>query len=179
MEALEHPSPLVELVNILFAPLGIHVPNYLVFCALIVLIVLVIAVGGLVDTVVDGMTGIHVPPRSPERIAESLRSADPRRASRLYGDIASLSEARGRWDEAEQFLRRAVAIAPNSSEAAEAGWRRGWVAWRSGKRTLARQLWFNAGSAHSGHGSAAASLFWAARLTPENPPCPMVCAKNL
>lgn len=42
MEALEHPSPLVELVNILFAPLGIHVPNYLVFCALIVLIVLVV-----------------------------------------------------------------------------------------------------------------------------------------
>ncbi|EIV91503.1 glycosyltransferase [Frankia sp. QA3] len=30
------------------------------------------AVGGLVDTVVDGMTGLHVPPRSPERIAEAL-----------------------------------------------------------------------------------------------------------
>ena len=42
MEALEHPSPLVEAVNALFGPLGIHVPSYLVFCALIVLIVLVI-----------------------------------------------------------------------------------------------------------------------------------------
>jgi F-type H+-transporting ATPase subunit a len=42
VEALEHPSPLVELVNALFGPLGIHVPSYLVFCALIVLIVLVI-----------------------------------------------------------------------------------------------------------------------------------------
>ncbi|WP_256788205.1 glycosyltransferase [Frankia sp. AvcI1] len=30
------------------------------------------AVGGLVDTVVDGMTGLHVPPRCPERIAEAL-----------------------------------------------------------------------------------------------------------
>lgn len=42
MEALEHPSPLVELVNALLAPLGIHVPDYLVFCALITLIVLVV-----------------------------------------------------------------------------------------------------------------------------------------
>ena len=42
MESLEHPSPLVEAVNALLGPLGIHVPNYLVFCALITLIVLVI-----------------------------------------------------------------------------------------------------------------------------------------
>lgn len=40
MEALEHPSPLVEAVNALLAPFGVHVPDYLVFCALIVLIVL-------------------------------------------------------------------------------------------------------------------------------------------
>ncbi len=40
MESLEHASPLVEAVNALFGPLGIHVPNYLVFCALIVFIVL-------------------------------------------------------------------------------------------------------------------------------------------
>lgn len=31
------------------------------------------AVGGLLDTVVDGVTGLHVPPRSPERLAEALR----------------------------------------------------------------------------------------------------------
>lgn len=31
------------------------------------------AVGGLVDTVVDGVTGVHVPPRSPEAIAGALR----------------------------------------------------------------------------------------------------------
>lgn len=42
MEALEHPSPLVAAVNALFGPLGIHVPSYLVFCALITLIVLVV-----------------------------------------------------------------------------------------------------------------------------------------
>lgn len=44
MEALEHPSPLVEAVNALLGPLGIHIPAYLVFCALITLIVLVVGV---------------------------------------------------------------------------------------------------------------------------------------
>jgi F-type H+-transporting ATPase subunit a len=42
VEQLEHPSPLVDAVNALVAPLGIHVPNYLVFCALITVIVLVV-----------------------------------------------------------------------------------------------------------------------------------------
>ena len=32
------------------------------------------AVGGLVDTVVDGVTGLHVPPRDPERLAAALRA---------------------------------------------------------------------------------------------------------
>ncbi len=45
------------------------------------------AVGGLLDTVVDGVTGIHVPPRSPERLAEVLRA--------LLGD-ADLREQLGR-----------------------------------------------------------------------------------
>ena len=40
MEALEHPSPLVALVNLLFAPLGIHVPDHLVFSGLITLFIL-------------------------------------------------------------------------------------------------------------------------------------------
>ena len=42
MEALEHPSPLVEAINALLGPMGLHVPDYLVFCALIVLIVLTV-----------------------------------------------------------------------------------------------------------------------------------------
>jgi F-type H+-transporting ATPase subunit a len=40
VEALEHPSPLVQLINALLAPLGIHAPDHLVFSALICLIVL-------------------------------------------------------------------------------------------------------------------------------------------
>ena len=56
------------------------------------------AVGGLVDTGVDGVTGIHVPPRSPQHLAAALRSlledpvlrrrlgtAGARRARQRYG----------------------------------------------------------------------------------------------
>ena len=42
MEALEHPSPLVAFINLLLAPLHIHVPDHLVFVALITLFILVI-----------------------------------------------------------------------------------------------------------------------------------------
>jgi type III pantothenate kinase len=55
------------------------------------------AVGGMIDTVVDGVTGVHVPPRDPDRLAAVLRGLldDPerraafgqagvRRARRLY-----------------------------------------------------------------------------------------------
>ena len=42
MEALEHPSPLVALINALLAPLHVHAPDHVVFSALICLIVLVL-----------------------------------------------------------------------------------------------------------------------------------------
>ena len=55
------------------------------------------AVGGMIDTVVDGVTGVHVCPRDPDRVAEAARGLleDParraafgragvRRAQRLY-----------------------------------------------------------------------------------------------
>jgi D-inositol-3-phosphate glycosyltransferase len=43
------------------------------------------AVGGLVDTVVHGVTGLHVPPRRPDLVAEAVRSllADPALRTRL------------------------------------------------------------------------------------------------
>jgi D-inositol-3-phosphate glycosyltransferase len=56
------------------------------------------AVGGLIDTVVDGVTGVHVPPRDPERLGSALRrvladdawraqlaETGARRAARRYG----------------------------------------------------------------------------------------------
>jgi type III pantothenate kinase len=56
------------------------------------------AVGGMVDTVVDGVTGVHVPPRDPERLAGALREllADP--ATRERMGRAGLRRARERYD---------------------------------------------------------------------------------
>jgi D-inositol-3-phosphate glycosyltransferase len=62
--------------------------------------VVVSAVGGLVDTVADGVTGLHVPPRRPDRLAAALRSllADPER--RVSLGVAGVRRARSRygWD---------------------------------------------------------------------------------
>jgi type III pantothenate kinase len=56
------------------------------------------AVGGLVDTVVHDVTGVHVPPRDPERLADALRSllADPE-ARRRYG-AAGVDRVRRLYD---------------------------------------------------------------------------------
>jgi D-inositol-3-phosphate glycosyltransferase len=57
-------------------------------------------VGGLVDTVVDGVTGVHVPPRQPEALAAALRTllSDPVRRQ-TYG-VAGRDRATSRysWD---------------------------------------------------------------------------------
>ena len=42
MEAIEHPSPLVAVVNMLFGALGFHVPDHMVFVGLITLLILFI-----------------------------------------------------------------------------------------------------------------------------------------
>ncbi|HEV2075938.1 MAG TPA: glycosyltransferase, partial [Thermoleophilaceae bacterium] len=58
------------------------------------------AVGGMIDTVVDDVTGVHVPPRDPERLAAAARSLleDPARR-RSYG-VQGVRRARQRysWD---------------------------------------------------------------------------------
>jgi glycosyltransferase involved in cell wall biosynthesis len=55
------------------------------------------AVGGLVDTVVDGVTGIHVPPRRPDRLAAALDAllGDPEQR-RVLG-AAGARRARNRY----------------------------------------------------------------------------------
>ena len=60
--------------------------------------VIATAVGGMIDSVVDGRTGVHVPPRDPERLAEAasaLLADAPRR--RAYG-IAGVKRARRLYD---------------------------------------------------------------------------------
>jgi D-inositol-3-phosphate glycosyltransferase len=55
------------------------------------------AVGGLTDTVVDGVTGLLVPPRDPRRLASVLRDllASPRLRTRL--GRAGLARARANY----------------------------------------------------------------------------------
>jgi D-inositol-3-phosphate glycosyltransferase len=78
------------------------------------------AVGGLVDSVVDGVTGRHVPPRRPDAIAAVVRELldDPgRRAALGRGGVA---RARGRysWDRvAEGTLQAYTEVVPTRTAA--------------------------------------------------------------
>jgi glycosyltransferase involved in cell wall biosynthesis len=70
------------------------------------------AVGGLVDTVVDGLTGLHVPPRAPGALAAALNRVlgDPRLAAEL--GAAGLERARARygWDTVAASTLRTYAM---------------------------------------------------------------------
>ncbi|HYP48521.1 MAG TPA: glycosyltransferase [Thermoleophilaceae bacterium] len=56
------------------------------------------AVGGMIDTVVDGVTGVHVPPRDPDRLACALGSLldDPERRG-VFGE-AGIERAQRLFD---------------------------------------------------------------------------------
>ena len=58
------------------------------------------AVGGLVDTVVDGVTGVHVPPRRPDEVVLALRTLLRQPDLRASMGAAGLQRARLRygWD---------------------------------------------------------------------------------
>jgi glycosyltransferase involved in cell wall biosynthesis len=57
-------------------------------------------VGGLTDTVIDGVTGVHVPPRRPDRLAEVLTALLDDDALRAAFGAASITRAHLRysWD---------------------------------------------------------------------------------
>ncbi|MBW3638693.1 MAG: glycosyltransferase [Actinobacteria bacterium] len=58
------------------------------------------AVGGIVDSVVDGRTGLHVPPRRPDLIADALAALlpDPARRRALGEAAARRARTRYSWD---------------------------------------------------------------------------------
>jgi D-inositol-3-phosphate glycosyltransferase len=62
--------------------------------------VVVSAVGGLVDSVVDGVTGMHVPPRQPGLLAGAVAGllADPERRATLGASGARRARRRYGWD---------------------------------------------------------------------------------
>lgn len=61
--------------------------------------VIVSAVGGLIDTVVDGVTGLHVPPRDPAALAGALRTLrdDPQRRIAMGAQAVERVGARYSW----------------------------------------------------------------------------------
>lgn len=66
------------------------------------------AVGGLTDTVVDGVTGLHVPPRSPRALADALKPllADPVMNESLGMAGRDRAVARYSWDRVAQDILR-------------------------------------------------------------------------
>jgi D-inositol-3-phosphate glycosyltransferase len=76
------------------------------------------AVGGLLDTVVDGVTGIHVPPRDAERLAAALGEllADPQLRRRLGLAAAARVAEKYTWAtvaaETEAVYRRITTTQP-------------------------------------------------------------------
>ncbi|MFL6056834.1 MAG: glycosyltransferase [Actinoallomurus sp.] len=75
------------------------------------------AVGGHLDTVVDGVTGLHVPPRRPDELAASLRRllGEPDLRRSLGRAAAEHAHSRYPWDrvaaETEAVYERVIATA--------------------------------------------------------------------
>lgn len=59
--------------------------------------VVVSQVGGLVDSVVDGVTGVHVPPHSPIALAEALRTILSDERKRVHLGLAGTRRANHRY----------------------------------------------------------------------------------
>jgi glycosyltransferase involved in cell wall biosynthesis len=81
--------------------------------------VIVSAVGGLVDTVVDGVTGLHVPPRDPAALARALNALRVNRAARaaMGRNGAERVRARYSWSRVASEtsdVYRSVASAPEA-----------------------------------------------------------------
>jgi glycosyltransferase involved in cell wall biosynthesis len=84
------------------------------------------AVGGLVDTVVDGVTGLHVPPRRPDEVARAFNTllGDARLRRQMGAAGAERARQRFNWDlVAELTLEAYSMVAERQARTAQA-WRR-------------------------------------------------------
>jgi glycosyltransferase involved in cell wall biosynthesis len=92
------------------------------------------AVGGLVDTVVDGVNGVHVPPRRPGLVAAAVAGllADPERRAALGATGARRARRRYGWDRIARSTLEVYAGLP------------------AGQLAAIEPLWTTAGTAPSG-----------------------------
>ena len=79
------------------------------------------SVGGLADTVVHGATGLHVPPRRPDRLAAAVRALLPDAALRRELGAAGAERARRRygWDTVAEATLRCYAEVLRRKQAAD------------------------------------------------------------
>ena len=96
----EHVAPLLRSADVVvcspwYEPFGI-VPLEAMACGRPVV---ASAVGGLIDTVVDGVTGLHMPPRRPDKLAHAIGRllADPVLRERLGAAGAERARSRYEW----------------------------------------------------------------------------------
>lgn len=90
-----------------YEPFGI-VPLEAMACGIPVVVA---AVGGLIDTVLDGVTGIHVPPRDPDAVARALYLllTQPELAQSFGAAGAARVRSRYSWDRVAADTERAYA----------------------------------------------------------------------
>jgi D-inositol-3-phosphate glycosyltransferase len=81
------------------------------------------AVGGILDTVVDGVTGLLVPPRRPDALAHALRCllADPACRRRMGAAGRRRAEQRYGWDRVADATLAAYSALLETAPLAEAG----------------------------------------------------------
>lgn len=79
--------------------------------------VIAAAVGGLIDTVVDGQTGLHVPPRDPVALAEAVRELirNPDQAQELGRAGHARVHARYSWDRIAAETEKAYQLTLNQA----------------------------------------------------------------
>jgi glycosyltransferase involved in cell wall biosynthesis len=81
------------------------------------------AVGGMIDTVVDGETGVHVQPRRPDQLARALATliADPARRRALGANGVRRARERYTWDRVAAATHEVyAALAPPAAAARRA-----------------------------------------------------------
>jgi glycosyltransferase involved in cell wall biosynthesis len=65
-------------------------------------------VGGLAETTVDGVTGLHVPPKDPEALADAVAALadDPQRRAALGAAGVERARSRYTWDKVASDTER-------------------------------------------------------------------------